>query len=83
MRGLLYRSPDILIDGVAWHVVVCKVRGGKTVISYRFRRTEREAWLPVTSYPGRLPKGLAQRFNYYRRSINVALGNADMFARAA
>jgi hypothetical protein len=83
MRGLLYRSPDVLIDGAVWHVVVLRRQGTNRVITqFRFRRSIREMWQPVANWPGPLPKGIGHRFRNYRRSVKVAEAGADLLAIA-
>lgn len=69
---IIYRSPDIAIDAHVWHVVVNQsIRSGRLSTCYRFRQSHKEAWRPLTSWPGRLPKGLRRFFQPYRKSIEV------------
>jgi hypothetical protein len=69
---ILYRSPDVLVDGVLWHVTVNCSRSGRVATCFRFREKTSEAWRPVTSWPRRLPKGFREFFRPFWRSIEIA-----------
>jgi hypothetical protein len=70
----LYRSPNVMVDGVRWHVAVERRRiVGKPIVCYRFQTT---TWKSVHHWPGRLPKALYKAFKPYRRHVNVALVDA-------
>lgn len=72
MKGLLYRSPNVLVDRVWWHVAVRARESGRPEVSYKFHDGVR-GWRCVHQWPGRLPKALGEFFHPYRRSIAVAL----------
>ncbi|MPZ19534.1 MAG: hypothetical protein GEV06_16680 [Luteitalea sp.] len=57
---LLYRSPNVLVDGCVWHVrVTVQQRNGKRVVQYLWRRYRNDPWRAAREWPaGRLPKGL-------------------------
>lgn len=69
----LYRSPNVLIDGVVWHVAVIRNGNRRVNVQYRWRRSEREMWQSVAAWPGSLPKGLRNRFGTYRKSVLAAV----------
>ena len=69
---ILYRSPNVLLDGVIWHVAVER-RGKRVNTAFRWRRSEREMWQPMHAWPGRKPKGIGQRFATYRKSVLAAI----------
>jgi hypothetical protein len=72
---LLYRSPNIVIDGHEWHVTVQQATRTKRIVTYRFRQIGANVkWQPITKWVGRPPKGLTEFFLPYRKSIRVAMG---------
>lgn len=76
--SIIYRSPDVLVDGHRWHVTVNQSqRSGRLSTCFRFRKSAAEAWRPITSWPGRLPKGLRRDFfRPFDRSIQIAYAGA-------
>lgn len=69
----IYRSPNVIIDGVIWHVTVEQHSNGKRLVCYRWRHNAAGIWSPACKWPGRLPKGLRGFFRLYRHSVKVAL----------
>lgn len=81
---LLFRSPNIQIDGAERHVsVLANNRRSAPYIAYRWRRSDREMWQPITKWPGRLPLGLRERFGTYRKAILFAIASAAPRKEAA
>lgn len=69
---LLYRSPDVTVDGTRWHVTVQRApRGGRAVRIFRWHAGN--CYRPAGQWPGRLPKGLARTFRPYQYSVGVAM----------
>lgn len=69
----LYRSPDVLIDGTRWHVVVHQCHKSKHVSTvYRFRTSPREMWRSLPAWKGRLPKDMWQYFRPFKFSMDMA-----------
>lgn len=71
---LLYRSPNVTIDGHEWHVTVNQ-SSSKRIVTYRFRQIGANVkWQPIAKWVGRPPKGLTEFFLPYRKSVRVAMG---------
>lgn len=54
-------------------------RSGRVITMYRFRPLAPvgyapRMWRPLTSWPGKLPKGLRAYFDFTRRSVEIARG---------
>ena len=59
---LLYRSPNIVIDGHEWHVTVNQ-SSSKRIVTYRFRQIGANVkWQPITKWIGRRPKEMGLFF---------------------
>jgi hypothetical protein len=68
---LLYRSPDVTIDGTRWHLAVRRSpQGRRASLCYRWHdgRAYRSSAEAV-----RIPKGLAQTMRPYRKHADVAM----------
>lgn len=75
----LYRSPNVLVDGIEFHVTVEQHKGRRPVTRYYFRTRNPTVsmWAPVEQFQGRLPKGMRRFFKKYRGSIADALATAE------
>lgn len=72
---LLYRSPNIVIDGHEWHVTVDVSQRGKVSRNFRFRPCthRRVRWAHITEWPlSQLPLGLKEKFRPYFASMRTA-----------
>ena len=83
--GILYRSPNVLIDSHEWHITVRLEDNGHVTTGYRFRPAgvagRNVMWQAVTAWPDRLPKGLNAFFAPYKRSVQVAIASAERIPR--
>lgn len=68
---LLYRSPDVLIDGTRWHLTVQQSpRGRRPVLAYRFHTAQ---GYRLAAEAVRIPKGLARTMAKYRKHAEQCL----------
>lgn len=73
----LFRSPNIRIDAHEWHVAVTQARvGRRALIGYRWRAPG-GMWQNITTWQGKLPKGLREFFRPYQLGIRVAVDGAS------
>lgn len=73
--GILYRTPNIVIDEFEFHVAVELRDGGRARRYTRFRPLidrHKIPWTSVASFPGHMPKSLAKRLNPFKRHIAQA-----------
>lgn len=73
---LLYRSPNVAVDGHEWHVTVEQANGGRPVVRHKFRPKGTRAWRSIHQYPTRPPPCLVVLLRPFRFSINLALTGA-------
>lgn len=71
----LYRTPNIIIDAHEWHAIV-RLKDRRASVTFLYRPLRGNSlWHRATSWQGRKPKGLGERFKMFRRHIELAMGS--------